>query len=196
MRDLFEYTRSVGMMGAIVCIAALGSAGHGAAQTPAAKPAPALAPAALPPLPGASTVVPTYTALDVNTLTAVMQSQTQAQLTPDSSDPQGPIVKVQQANGVAYSVMMDDCQNGMCKSLEFHAILPAGSLNFSQVNSFNQNMRYATAFFGDKGLPELRMDLSLRGGVTADTIAFTIRIFSKVLGDYIAAAQPDPVIKK
>ena len=51
-------------------------------------------------------------------------------------------------------------------------------------------------FFGDKGLPELRMDLSLRGGVTADTIAFTIRIFSKVLGDYIAAAQPDPVIKK
>jgi hypothetical protein len=197
MRELFEYTRSVGMMGAIICIVALGSAGHGAAQTPVAKPTPAAAPAVVPaPLPAASTVVPTYTALDVNTLTAVMQSQTQAQLTPDSSDPQGPIVKVQQTNGVAYSVMMDDCQNGLCKSLEFHAILPAGSLNFSQVNSFNQNMRYATAFFGDKGLPELRMDLSLRGGVTADTIAFTIRIFSKVLGDYIAQAQPDPVIKK
>jgi hypothetical protein len=193
MRDLFEYTRSVGMIGAVVCIAAIGSAGHGAAQTPATKPAPAAAPA---PLPAASTVVPTYTALDVNTLTAVMQSQTQAQLTPDSSDPQGPIVKVQQANGVAYSVMMDDCQNALCKSLEFHAILPAGSLNFSQVNSFNQNMRYATAFFGDKGLPELRMDLSLRGGVTADTIAFSIRIFGKVLGDYIALVQPDPVVKK
>jgi hypothetical protein len=200
MRELFEYTRSVGMMGAVICIVALGSAGHGAAQTPtpAAKPAAAApAPTAMPaPLPGASTVVPTYTALDVNTLTAVIQSQTQAQLTPDSSDPQGPIVRVQQANGVGYAVMMDDCQVGLCKSLEFHAILPAGSLNFSQVNSFNQNMRYATAFFGDKGLPELRMDLSLRGGVTADTIAFTVRIFSKVLGDYIAQAQPDPVIKK
>jgi hypothetical protein len=45
-------------------------------------------------------------------------------------------------------------------------------------------------------LPELRMDLSLRGGVTAETIAFTIRIFSKVLGDYIALAQPDPVVTK
>ncbi len=198
MRELFEYTRSVGMMGAVVCIVALGSPGHGAAQTPAAKPAAvAPAPVAMPaPLPGASTVVPTYTALDINTLTAVIQSQTQAQLTPDSSDPQGPIVKVQQANGVAYAVMMDDCQVGLCKSLEFHAILPAGSLNFSQVNSFNQNMRYATAFFGDKGVPELRMDLSLRGGVTADTIAFTIRIFGKVLGDYIAQVQPDPIVKK
>jgi hypothetical protein len=200
MRELFEYTRSVGMMGAVVCMVALGSARHGAAQTPPAKHTEgvsAAAPAAMPaPLPSASTVVPTYTALDGNTLTAVLQSQTQAQLSPDSSDPQGPIVKVQQANGVAYAVMMDDCQLGLCKSLEFHAILPAGSLNFSQVNSFNQNMRYATAFFGDKGQPELRMDLSLRGGVTADTIAFTIRIFSKVLGDYIAQAQPDPVIKK
>jgi Putative bacterial sensory transduction regulator len=196
MRDLFEYTRSVGMMGVVVCIAALGMAGHGAAQTPAAKPAPVVVATPMPALPGATTVVPTYTALDVNTLTAVMQSQTQAQLTPDSSDPQGPIVKVQQANGVAYSVLMDDCQNGMCKSLQFHAILPAGTLNFSQINSFNQNMRYATAFFGDKGLPELRMDLSLRGGVTADTIAYTIRIFGKVLGDYIALVQLDPVVKK
>src|ERR1700744_4852367 len=112
MRDLFEYTRSVGLMGAVVCIAALGSAGHGAAQTPPAKSAPVAAPAAMPTLRGASTVVPTYTALDVNTLTAVLQSQTQAQLTPDSSDPEGPIVKVQQANGVVYSAMMDDCQNG------------------------------------------------------------------------------------
>ncbi|HTJ62642.1 MAG TPA: YbjN domain-containing protein [Alphaproteobacteria bacterium] len=171
-------------------------AGSAIAQTPT-KPAtitPA-APAPLPALPGASTIVPTYTAVDATTLVAVIRSQTQAQVTADNSDPAGPVVKVQQTNGVGYAVIMNDCQNGLCKSLEFHALLPAGTLNFSQVNSFNQNMRYATAFFGEKGVPELRMDLSLRGGVTAETIAYTVRIFSKVLADYIAQAQPESLVK-
>jgi hypothetical protein len=193
MRKISVYARPLATTGAVIFAALAGSA---TAQTPA-KPA-AIAPAApapLPALPGASTVVPTYTAVDAKTLVAVIQSQTQAQVTVDASDASGPAVKVQQPNGVGYAVLMNDCQNGLCKSLEFHALLPAGSLNFSQVNSFNQNMRYATAFFGDKGIPELRMDLSLRGGVTAETIAYTIRIFSKVLGDYIAQAQPDSLVK-
>ena len=79
--------------------------------------------------------------------------------------------------------------NGLETTLSF-------DLNFAQINSFNQNMRYATAFFGEKGVPELRMDLSLRGGVTAETIAYTVRIFSKVLGDYIAQAQPESLVKQ
>jgi hypothetical protein len=198
MRKSIACARHAAMVSAAASAVMLGSAGHGFAQTPAAKPAAVVpAPAApLPALPGASTIVPTYTALDANTLVTVIRSQTQAQVTADSSDPTGPAVKVQQANGVGYAVLMDDCQNGLCKSLEFHALLPAGSLNFAQVNSFNQNMRYATAFFGDKGVPELRMDLSLRGGVTAETIAYTVRIFSKVLGDYIAQAQPESPVKQ
>jgi hypothetical protein len=197
MREPISYARLAGTIGTAICVVFLGTAGQGAAQTPAAKPAAAAAPAApVPALPGASTIVPTYTAVDANTLVTVIQSQTQAQVTADSSDPNGPVVKVQQANGVGYAVLMDDCQNGLCKSLEFHALLPAGSLNFAQINSFNQNMRYATAFFGEKGVPELRMDLSLRGGVTAETIAYTVRIFSKVLGDYIAQAQPASIVKQ
>jgi hypothetical protein len=87
---------------------------------------------------------------------------------------------------------MDDCDNGqpaLCKSLEFRATLPPGSLNFAQINSFNENMRYATAFLSDKGVPQLRMDTDLRGGTTADHIAYAVRIFVKVVGDYVTQAK-------
>jgi len=41
-------------------------------------------------------------------------------------------------------------------------------------------MRYATAYLTDKGVPQLRMDENLRGGVTTDFVAFTVQIFIKV----------------
>ena len=139
-----------------------------------------------------TTIVPTYNAMDADTVKKIVDSQSQAQTTIDLSDPAGPIVKVQLAAGVNYSILLDDCDKGqpnLCKSLEFHALLPAGSLNFSQINSFNQNMRYATAYFGDKGVPELRMDENLRGGVTTEFVAYDVRIFMKVVSDYIQQAK-------
>jgi len=140
---------------------------------------------------GAETAVPTYDAIDAETLMKIINAQGQAQITPDGTDPQGPILKVQLPNNVAYAVFMDDCDGGTpsrCKSLEFRGQLPPGSLNFAQINTFNQNMRYATAYLGEKGVPKLRMDENLRGGVTADFLAFDVRIFMKVMGDYIAQA--------
>ena len=77
----------------------------------------------------------------------------------------------------------------MCKDLEFRATLPPGSLNFAQINTFNQNMRYATAYLGDKGVPNLRMDVNVRGGVTADFVGYDVRIFVKVLSGYVGQAQ-------
>ena len=67
--------------------------------------------------------------------------------------------------------------------------LPPGSLNFAQINSFNETMRYATAFLSDKGVPQLRMDTDLRGGTTADHIAYAVRIFVKLVGDYVGQAK-------
>jgi hypothetical protein len=140
----------------------------------------------------AQTVVPTYNAMDPDTLTKVINAQGPVQITPVGSDPAGPILKVQGANGLAYSVFMDDCDGGqpnMCKSLEFRASLPPGSINFAQMNGFNQNMRYATAYLTDKGVPELRMDENLRGGVTADFVAFAVRIFNKVVINFVQLAK-------
>jgi Putative bacterial sensory transduction regulator len=163
---------------------------------PAAAPPAAAAPAApargfaLPP--SNATVIPTYNSMNAETLMAIINSQGQVQITPDGSDPQGPMLKVQMPNGIAYTVLMDDCDGGqpaLCKSLEFRATLPPGSLNFSQINSFNENMRYATAFLSDKGVPQLRMDADLRGGTTADHIAYAVRIFVKVVGDYVVQAK-------
>ncbi len=140
----------------------------------------------------AQTAIPTYNAMDADTLSKIISSQSQAQITPDSSDPQGPVLKVQLPNGIAYSILMDDCDGGapnMCKSLEFRAMLPPGSLNFAQINSFNETMRYATAYLSDKGVPQLRMDENLRGGVTADFVAYAVRIFMKVVSDYVVQAK-------
>jgi hypothetical protein len=167
-----------------------------AAPPAAVAPSPAAAPAAptrglvLPP--SNATVIPTYNSMNAETLIAIINSQGQAQITPDGSDPQGPILKVQMPNGIIYNLYMEDCDNGqpaLCKSLQFRAKLPAGSLNFAQVNSFNENMRYATAFLSDKGEPQLRMDENLRGGVTADFIAFDVRIFVKLVGDYVVQTK-------
>lgn len=141
--------------------------------------------------PAPQTVVPTYNAIDADTLKSIIVAQGQSQVSIDASDPQGPVVKVQAAPGINYSVMMDDCDGGqpnLCRSLEFRALLPAGSLNFAQINGFNETMRYATAYLTDKGVPQLRMDANLRGGVTADFIAFDVRIFMKVVGNFVAQA--------
>ncbi len=140
----------------------------------------------------AQTVIPTYNAMDADTLSKIIMAQGQAQITPDYTDPAGPHLKVALANGINYAVLMDDCDGGtpnLCKSLEFRAQLPPGSLNFAQINSFNQTMRYATAYLGDKGVPELRMDETFRGGVTADFIAYGVRIFVKVVSDYVVQAK-------
>ncbi len=140
----------------------------------------------------AQTAIPTYTAMDAETLMKIINAQGQAQITPDGTDPQGPVLKVQQPNGINYTVLMDDCDGGTpnrCKSLEFRAVLPPGSLNFSQINSFNETMRYATAYLSDKGVPQLRMDENLRGGVTADFVAYAVRIFMKVVSDYVVQAK-------
>jgi hypothetical protein len=164
---------------------------------PVATPPAATAPAApaqqgftLPP--SNATVIPTYNSMNAETLTRIILSQGQAQITPDGSDPQGPTLKVQLPNGLNYTVLMDDCDGGqpsLCKSLEFRATLPPGSLNFAQINSFNETMRYATAYLSDKGVPQLRMDENLRGGVTADFIAYGVRIFVKLVSDYVAQAK-------
>jgi hypothetical protein len=138
------------------------------------------------------TAVPTYNAMDPETLMKIINAQGKVQITPDGTDPQGPILKVQLPGGASYTVLMDDCDGGtpsMCKSLEFRATLPPGSLNFAQINTFNEKMRYATAYLSDKGVPQLRMDENLRGGVTADFVAYAVRIFVKVLSDYVGQAQ-------
>jgi hypothetical protein len=186
-------------LGGLVC--ALAAFGLPAlAQSPPAKPA---SPAAGPPAaaapaqsftlpPSNATVIPTYNSMNAETLMRIILSQGQAQITPDGSDPQGPLLKVQMPNGIVYTVLMDDCDNGqpaLCKSLEFRATLPPGSLNFAQINSFNENMRYATAYLSDKGVPQLRMDENLRGGVTADFLAYAVRIFIKLTSDYIVQAK-------
>ncbi len=140
----------------------------------------------------AQTVIPTYNAIDPDTLTKIITAQGQAQVTPDLSDPKGPVLKVQMTGGIVYSVLMDDCDGGQpnyCKSLEFRAMLPAGALNFSQINSFNENMRYATAYLSDKGVPQLRMDENLRGGVTAQFVAYAVQIFVKVVSGYVQQAK-------
>ena len=144
-----------------------------------------------------TTIVPTYNAMDADTVKKIVDAQGQAQTTVDLSDPEGPIIKVQIAGGLGYWIELDDCDKGqpnLCKSLSLRATLPAGSLNFSQVNAFNQNMRYATAYFGDKGVPELRMDANLRGGVTQTFIAYDVRIFTKVVLDYVKQATVQPSI--
>jgi hypothetical protein len=138
-----------------------------------------------------TTVVPTYNAMDPDTLSNIIKAVLPVQVTP-LGDASGPILKVQGTNGLAYSVFLDDCDGGkpnLCKSLEFRATLPPGALNFAQINSFNQNMRYATAYLTDKGVPELRMDENLRGGVTADFIAYYVRIFNKVVIGYVQQAK-------
>jgi len=142
--------------------------------------------------PSNATVIPTYNSMNAETMMAIIKSQGQAQITPDGSDPQGPMLKVQMPNALNYTVLMDDCDGGqpaLCKSLEFRATLPPGSLNFAQINSFNESMRYATAYLSDKGVPQLRMDANLRGGVTADHIAYAVRIFVKLVGDYVTQAR-------
>jgi len=87
---------------------------------------------------------------------------------------------------------MDDCDGGqpnLCKSLEFRALLPPGALNFAQINGFNETMRYATAYLTNKGEPMLRMDENLRGGVTADFIAYNVQIFIKVASGFVQQAK-------
>ena len=138
-----------------------------------------------------ATVVPTYNGIDTDTLSSIIKAVLPVQVTP-LGDASGPILKIQGTNGLAYSVYLDDCDGGkpnLCKSLEFRATLPPGALNFAQINSFNQNMRYATAYLTDKGVPELRMDENLRGGVTADFIAYYVRIFNKVVIGYVQQAK-------
>jgi len=130
--------------------------------------------------------------MNAETLMAIIKAVGQAQVTPDGSDPQGPVLKVQLPNAINYTVLMDDCDGGqpaLCKSLEFRATLPPGSLNFAQINSFNESMRYATAYLSDKGVPQLRMDANLRGGVPAEHIAYAVRIFVKLVGDYVTQAK-------
>jgi hypothetical protein len=140
----------------------------------------------------AQTIVPTYNAMDAETLKGIIAAQGSSQVTVEAADPQSSVVKVQMASGIIYSVYMDDCEGGqpnLCKSLEFRASLPAGSINFSQVNGFNETMRYATAYLTDKGVPQLRMDENLRGGVTADFVGYANRIFVKIVQGYVQQAK-------
>lgn len=196
--------------GGLVCAAAsfaLMAFTHSAlAQSTPAKPA---APAAAKPAasaaeasptkglilpPSNATVIPTYNSMNAETMMAIIRAaQGQVQITPDGSDPAGPTLKVQMSNGINYTVYMNDCDGGspaLCKSLQFQATLPPGTLNFAQINSFNETMRYATAYLSDKGVPQLRMDTDLRGGTTADHIAYAVRIFVKLVGDYVVQAKP------
>jgi hypothetical protein len=140
----------------------------------------------------AQTVIPTYNAIGSDVVSRIIAAQGKAQITPDLSDPAGPILKVQLPGGLNYSVFMDDCDGGqpnLCKSMEFRAQLPPGSLNFYQINTFNQNLRYATAYLTDKGVPELRMDDNIRGGVTEEFIAYSVRIFMKVSASFVQQAK-------
>jgi hypothetical protein len=140
----------------------------------------------------AQTVVPTYNAVDADTMKNIIAAQGSSQVTIDTSDPSGPTVRVQMTSGIVYTIYMDDCDGGqpnLCKSLEFRAALPAGSINFSQVNGFNESMRYATAYLTDKGVPQLRMDESLRGGVTAAFLGYANQIFLKIVAGYVQQAK-------
>ncbi len=139
------------------------------------------------------TVIPTYNEIDPDTMIKIIIGTiSTSQITPDLTDLKGPILKVQMPGGLSYSVLMDDCDGGqpnLCKSLEFRAMLPPAALNFSQINSFNETMRYATAYLSDKGVPQLRMDANIRGGVTANFISYDVRIFVKLVGDYVKQAK-------
>jgi len=182
-------------IGALVFTAAVAALSLSASAQLATKPAASLTPAAPAPAAptGPATVIPTYISIDADTMTKVILSQSQAQITPVSDSDGAITLKVQLGSGIAYAVLMDDCDTAQppkCKSLEFRATLPPGALNFAQINSFNENMRYATAYLSDKGVPQLRMDASVRGGVTADFLAYSVKIFTKVFSDYIAQAKP------
>jgi hypothetical protein len=139
------------------------------------------------------TVIPTYNGIDPDTMVKIIIGTiSTSQVTPDLTDPKSPGLKVQMPGGLSYVVLMDDCDGGqpnLCKSLEFRAMLAPGALNFSQINDFNATMRYATAYLTDKGVPELRMDANIRGGVTANFIAYDVRIFVKLVGDYVEKAK-------
>ena len=159
----------------------------------AAAPGIAFAQAAPSPTAPGQTVIPTYNGIDPDTMVKVIIGTiSTSQVTPDLTDPKSPDLKVQMPGGLSYVVSMDDCDGGqpnLCKSLEFRAMLAPGALNFSQINDFNETMRYATAYLTNKGVPELRMDANIRGGVTANFIAYDIRIFVKLVGDYVEKAK-------
>ena len=133
-----------------------------------------------------------FNAIDADTLKSIIGKVTKSDVAIDATDPQGPILHVTMPGGLNYTVLMNDCDQGkptLCLSLEFRASLPAGALNFSQINTFNEKMRYATAYLGDKGVPQLRMDENLRGGVTSNFVAYAVQIFIKLVAGYVQEAK-------
>jgi hypothetical protein len=89
------------------------------------------------------------------------------------------------AAGAQFSIMMYDCQEDRCKSLQFGAgfdLADGGSL--ANVNAWNRDKRYAKAWLDDEVDPWLELDLDLEGGGSLELVGDYIELWDAALGQF------------
>jgi len=75
-------------------------------------------------------------------------------------------------------LILDDCKGGRCEILQLAA--PFGMRNrptLERINAWNQEKRFSRAYLDKNGNPVLVSDLSLKDGVTLETVVSFLKIF-------------------
>ena len=75
-------------------------------------------------------------------------------------------------------LILGDCKGGRCESLQLAA--PFSMRNrptLERINAWNQEKRFSRAYLDKNGNPVLESDLSLKDGVTLETVVSFLKIF-------------------
>lgn len=88
--------------------------------------------------------------------------------------------------GLGYSILFYGCENGQnCTSIQFHAGFElSNGPSVQKLNDWNRDKRYFKAYLGKDKSPHVEMDVTLKHGVPADTVAESVRLWTTYLKDF------------
>lgn len=96
-----------------------------------------------------------------------------------------------------FQAFLGNCSpsGGGCTDIELYAGFSGGQkIPLERINGWNARTRYARAYLDEDGDPALQMDLSLQGGISADSLRGHLQTWGMALETYAAfiTSRPDP----
>lgn len=101
------------------------------------------------------------------------------------------------AGAIPFQAFLGACNPAgeACTDIELYAGFTGGPrIPLERINGWNNRTRFARAFLVQSGEPALQMDISLEGGLSAESLKLHLETWGAALETYAAfvASRPDP----
>lgn len=130
--------------------------------------------------------------IDANSLAAALRG---ADLSAEVKTEGRSTVVLGRAGSIPFQAMLGSCNPAgeQCTDIELYAGFTGGQrIPLERINGWNNRTRFARAFLVQNGDPALQMDISLQGGLSADSLKLHLETWGAALETYAAFITSRP----